>query len=134
VLGLLGDEGKVLYRGMRKAADGFPVEEASGTALGVRPGEIPTHVGMVLPGEGGMSVAPDDPMGLPEWRRPPSLGGTATHPAWELREADLPTDLQFRPDPANPVKHGFVEPRRMMPIGEYEALLGETRMDWKEHT
>jgi hypothetical protein len=118
---------------MKRDDDGHPVVDASSTGLGVRPGEIPDTAGMVFPGRGGMSVTPDDPEGLPRWRRPPPLGGTATHPVWEISEDNLPADLLFREDPDS-LTHGFIEPRTMMPIEHYEALLGETRLAWREHT
>src|SRR6059058_2366777 len=66
-----------LYRSMKEAADGFPAVGSSSRLLGVRPGNAPTPdvlavapSDLVLPGQGGMSVAPDDPANLPRHLRP----------------------------------------------------------------
>jgi hypothetical protein len=57
---------EVLFRSMKQADDGTPVEERSARGLGVRIGEleeeqedIPLMDGQVRPGTGGMSVALD---------------------------------------------------------------------------
>lgn len=121
----------MLFRGMRQAADGFPETDANGRTLGVRPGDIPIDPqGMVRPGTDGMSVAPDDPMSLPEWRRPPELGGTANHPVFQIPQSSLGPDLQYRADPANPTAHGFVEPSRAMTFDQYQGALWATRKRW----
>ncbi len=68
-----------LFRAMREDAAGFPETGPSARTLGVRPGidvaaTAPDE--MVLPGQGGISVSPDDPMNLPAFRRPPDFQGT----------------------------------------------------------
>ena len=68
-----------LFRGMREDANGMPEICESSRGLGIRPGfDVPViHPSdLVGPGQGGMSVSPDDPRSLPYFRRPPALGGT----------------------------------------------------------
>jgi hypothetical protein len=88
-----------LFRSMKEDADGMP---AIGPMLGVRPGNaaIPDVLAIhgtdvVLPDQGGMSVAPDDPMHLLKHRRPPSLGGIGQDPVWYIDSNDLGADLIF---------------------------------------
>lgn len=123
----------MLYRAMKKAANGSPLEESSAKGLGVRKGpadwDIPIEGGFVRPGTGGMSVAIDDVKHLPQWRKPPPLG-TGMDPVFEMSDGDVPVDLMLRLDPRKR-GHGFLEPRRKMPIEEYEALLGQTRLAWR---
>jgi hypothetical protein len=122
---------------MQEDPDGLPAVGPSPKMLGVRPGtdpnpDVPT-VGPsdpVVPGQGGMSVAPGNPMFLLRHRRPSSLGGTARHPVWVIETEDLGPDLQFRQDRAS---HGLIEPRRMMTLREYEEALAKTRARWKLH-
>jgi hypothetical protein len=85
---------------------------------------------MVHPTTGGMSVSPDSPLNLPPHRRPPEFGGSGRDPVWRLTERDLPDGLGYRPDPANPSGHGFVEPSRSMPLTEYQRLVESTRPTW----
>jgi hypothetical protein len=72
-----------LFRGMKEHANGLPELGESSRCLGVRPGlDVPATEldDLVWPGEGGLSVSPDDPHGLPNFRRPPVLGGTGKDP------------------------------------------------------
>src|SRR5437870_13410912 len=96
-----------LYRSMKEAADGFPAVGPSSRLLGVRPGNAPTPDVLavapsdpVLPGQGGMSVVPDDPANLPRHLRPASLGGTGRDPVWYIETDDLGPNLVFRQDRA----------------------------------
>lgn len=52
----------------------------------------------VLPRQGGMSVAPNDPLNLQRHRRPASLGGIGRDPVWYIEADDLGPDLDFRQD------------------------------------
>ena len=77
-----------LFRAMRKDADGFPEVGANARALGVRPGidvlaTLPSE--MIQPGQGGLSVSPDDPMNLPYFRRPPGFQGSGRDSVWPSR-------------------------------------------------
>jgi hypothetical protein len=40
---------------------------------------------------------------------------------------DLPKGLQYRPDPAKPTTHGFIEPSEAMTLRQYEDLLAKTK-------
>ena len=106
--------------------------------LGARPGpvpgpgvDIPVRDGLVQPGTGGLSVAPDDPMNLPRMRRPREFGGTGKDPVWGMNTNDLGSDLVYRPDPADPSRHWFVEPVREMSYDEYQQALEATRAHWQ---
>jgi hypothetical protein len=122
-----------LYRSMKIVSDGYPAPGPTARTLGVRPDiDIPVDVdGVVVGGEGGMSVAPDSADHLPEHRRPPSHGGTGKDQVWELDVADLGDSLVYREDPLMPGIHGFIEPRRPMAFFEFEAALVETRQAWR---
>src|SRR5438132_14114360 len=66
-----------LFRAMIEDIDGLPRIGPEGRLLGVRPGNSPSPYvtamdphDLVLPGHGGMSVAPNDPANLPRHRSP----------------------------------------------------------------
>lgn len=119
-----------IYRGMTPDGD-VPKLGDSARTLGARPGtDIPVEGGVVRPETGGMSVSPDTPANLPPHRRPPSLGGTGKDPVWNMNSNDLPDGLTYRPDPANPAGHGFVEPSRPMTYDEYQSLIHSTQGQW----
>jgi hypothetical protein len=118
-----------LYRSMKAASDGHPEPGRTARTLGVRPGiDIPVGVdGLVIGGEGGVSVGPDSPRNLPTHRRPPEYGGTGKDPIWELDAADLGDELMYREDPLMPGVHGFVEPVLPTTFDAYESAVLETR-------
>src|SRR5258708_4784834 len=124
-----------LFRSMREAADGLPEVGPTARQLGVRPGNVPApDVAAILPtdpvkpGQGGMSVAPGDPMDLPILRRPASLGGIGRDPVWYIEADDLGADLQLLLDRP---KHGLVEPSRPLTLQELQQALAATRNRWK---
>lgn len=124
-----------LYRSMREAPDGHPVVGPGGRLLGVRPGSDPTpdvpavHLSdTVLPGQGGMSVAPDSPRDLPRHRRPAALGGTGRDPVWYIETADLGPDLEFRQDRPG---HGLIEVKHPLTLQEFQDALAGTRPRWQ---
>jgi RHS repeat-associated protein len=126
--------GPTMYRGMRGTADG-PEPGASASTLGARPNvDIPVDGnGLVRPGTGGMSVN-DSPTGMPEFRRPPSFGGSGKNlNMYGMDRNNLGPHLQYSPDPTNP-GHGFVEPSREMPFDEYQGHLHGTAGSWSEVT
>lgn len=128
-----GDEW--LFRSMRVEGDGLPMVGPTARTLGARiTGSTvdiaPDATGLVHPNTGGMSVAPDDPMNLPEHRRPTECGGVGTDPLFRIRRDSLGPDLQYRVDPTNPAKHGFIEPARAMTVSEYQQALAATRSEW----
>gem|GEM_PF-1609277 len=109
-----------LYRGMKEAADGKPAVGPSGRTLGARPEtDIPVDGDRVTPGTGGMSVNPDDPRYVPDYR--------AKDGVWQLDESDIGPDLQFVQDQKT---HGVLEPAREMTIDEYQSALEGTRCAW----
>src|SRR5438128_11583542 len=76
-----------LFRAMIEDIDGLPKIGPGGRLLGVRPGNSPSPdvTAMnphdpVLPGQGGMSVAPDDPANLTRHRKPKTLAGISSDP------------------------------------------------------
>jgi hypothetical protein len=85
---------------------------------------------MVYPDEEGISVSPDTPANLPDLRRPPKLGGRGKNPVWRLLKSALGPELKYRPDPANPTGHGFIEPARPMTFDEYQEALAATQDRW----
>jgi hypothetical protein len=124
----------LLYRTMREDTDGMPFVAPSARGLGARPGtDVPALADHdhVNPGEGGPSVAPDDPNNLLRSRRPLWLGGTSRDPLWVIDSDDLGPDLVYRPDPARPTEHGFIEPAQQVELVEYQRLLAATRPLWR---
>lgn len=124
-----------LFRSMKEETDGMPAVGPSARLLGVRPGDAPIPdvlaihpTDQVLPDDGGMSVAPDDPMRLLKHRRPPSVGGIGQDPVWYIEIGELGADLQFRQDRPT---HGVIEPARPMTLQDFEDALARTRPDWK---
>ena len=122
-----------LFRGMR--ADGeYPAIGPTARTLGVRAGiDIPVVADSVDPGQGGLSVAPDDALRLPRFRRPREIGGTGKDPVFSIDLDFLGSDLVYRPDPADPEVHGFIEPARRMTFDEYQRALTATRAAWRRY-
>src|SRR5262245_14787333 len=125
-----------LFRAMKEDDQGYPEVGPSARTLGVRP-SVDVPVGnlsdTVHPGQGGLSVSPDDPLSLPYFRRPPAWQGTGRDPVWTISAAELGPDLRFRPDPNNP-GHGFVEPARPMTLAAYQHAIRATRLRWRQAT
>jgi hypothetical protein len=112
---------------------GFPVADATARTLGVRPGidiDATRPSDLVPPNQlQGMSVAPDDPMNLPDHRRPVRLGGTGKDPVWSIEEDELGPELQFernRPD------HGVMGPAAPVTLAEFANALKRTREQWRK--
>jgi hypothetical protein len=132
-----GGGGTNIYRGMTKSDGGTPKLGDTKRTLGAKPGSgakddiLPDAKGMVHPRSGGMSVSPDSPRNLPDFRRGSDWGGSGKDPTWEMNTRELPDGLSYRPDPANPKGHGFVEPSRSMPFQEYQDLIQGTAGIWR---
>lgn len=125
----------LLFRAMKETSDSLPEIGPSTRTLGVRPGiDVPAQnpSDVVWPGQGGMSVSPDDPAYLPDFRRPPEFGGTGNDPVWIIHDDNLGPDLIYRPDPAKPGTHGFIEPGRPMTVQAYQNALGATQSRWNK--
>lgn len=122
-----------LYRAMKCADDKRPLCEDTARGLGARvPTDIaPDSSGEVHPKTGGMSATPDDPSRMNMLRRPRKLGGLGKDPLWVVVDELLGDDLTWRPEPADPAVHAFVEPARAMPLGRYRAALCGTRNQWR---
>lgn len=119
-----------VYRAMKEDPDGGPMVGPTARTLGVRPGDdIPVVAGRVKPGTGGMSVAPDGPMNLPDHRRPPKLGGSGKDPVWEITIDSLGHDVVYRQDKPN---HGLFEPAREMSIDEFQEALAALAPRWTQ--
>ena len=116
---------------MREAPDGLPEVGATARSLGIRPGADCPALGTTGPGDGGMSVAPNDPMHLARIRRPPEFGGTGKDPVWYIEADDLGPGLVVRPDSA---AHALIEPDRPVTDAEFQQLLADTRGRWKRAT
>src|SRR5215210_5313626 len=118
---------------MKEGEDGLPEIGATSRYLGVRPGtDIRVlYTGSVSPGQEGMSVSPSPPNNLPVHRRPPKLGGTGKDPVFEMDTDNLPEELQYQPDPANPNTHGFIIPAYTMMFEHYQRAIHESRVLWR---
>ncbi len=125
-----------LYRAMKMAADGLPEVGRTKRTLGVRPGDQAPNNDVqaiqpddpVIPGTGGMSVAPNDPRNLPRFLRPREFGGTGKDPIWEIDDADLPPELIFHQDRTT---HGAIETKGETTLAVYESVLQSTRDKWR---
>ena len=131
---------KMLYRAMQEEG-GMPVLGKSSSKLGARvggpqspPGKdiYADAAGFVYPGKGGMSVY-ENLYNIPTSRRPPAFGGTGKDTLFCIRCADLPGNLQYRPDPsAPPGAHGFMEPSQVMSGDLYNSSIWSTQALWKK--
>jgi RHS repeat-associated protein len=83
--------------------------------------------GMVHPGGGGMSIAPETPNNLPSHRRQPDFGGSGRDPVWSINPDDLPEGLQYTRDAPG---HGVIEPSRTMTYEKFQSLLESTNGSW----
>ena len=125
-------DNSLLYRSMKISADGFPMVGATARTLGIRANiDIIIISRLVKPNIGGMSVSPPPPYNLPIHRRSAKFGGTGKDPVWEINKNCLNAfQLQYRPDPNQPNKHGFIEPKKEMSFEEYQQLIAATQHDW----
>ncbi len=81
-----------LFRAMKETAEGLAEIGDDARTLVVRPGtDVPVGKleDIVQPGQGGLSVSPDDPRNLPAFRRPPEFQGVGKDPVWAIAEAEL---------------------------------------------
>lgn len=122
-----------LYRAMKADAQGCPVCEPSARGLGLR---VPVDIALgpdalCRPASGGLSVAPDSPLHLPQHRRPVQLGGTGRDPVFSTEAEALPLTLAYRPDPRAASQHGFIEPARPVSLEALQRDLCQTASLWR---
>jgi hypothetical protein len=109
-----------------------PAVEQTARGLGVRAeGQYrdvsPDPTGLIHPGKGGLSVAPDDPLNLDQHRRPEEWGGTGKDPVWQIIHDVLPDNLAYRRDSRD---HGLVEPATPTLLEDFRAHLAATSAIW----
>lgn len=120
---------QTVFKDLRRAGD-IP---ACGTGgLFVRPDKDVEAVepdALVHPLGGGMSVTPDDPMLMPQSRKPRSLGGTSRKPVWSLEVSILEDyDLGCRRDRSD---HALVEVVKTMTLQHMQDQLCQTASRWE---
>jgi hypothetical protein len=131
---------RLMFRAMKKADDCLPVLGRTARTLGVRvsaPGAVPEDqpefdvypdaTGHVTPGWG-LSVAMDDPGGLPRHRKPRSLGGEGRDPVFSLPVSVVGKVLNVNEDRP---PHALIEPAARCLLAEFEAALAGMRPSWK---
>lgn len=97
------------------------------------PGDIaPDDAGNVVPGTGGMSVAPTSMWDVPHHRRPRAMGRGASGPAQDRVYAIDPVAIMNEPLDVRQQSavHSFVEPSVKMRLAAYETALASTRTSW----
>lgn len=126
------------FRAMIPDVDGLPKTGRSARMIGVRVPEdiIPDEMGLIRPGTGGMSVAPNSAWNTPNHRRPRGMGrgsaGNKDDRMYALANEAVPVDkLSIRPDPEKPRIHAFIEPAAIIELKGYEKDLAGTRNDWQ---
>ncbi len=125
---------QTFYRAMRANADGRPLCGSTSATLGVRNGEVELDsTGQVAPGNGGLSLTPDDPARLPVEFRPRALGGIGRLPVFAIDRGEIGSGLQVRADTFKPLIHAYLEPAYLMGFGAYQALLCKTSFCWRRY-
>lgn len=131
---------RLMFRAMKKADDRRPILGRTARTLGVRVSAFgatpedppqfdvyPDASGQVSPGWG-LSVAMDDPRGLPKHRRPQALGGEGRDPVFSLPVRAVGNVMNVNEDRP---PHALIEPAKLCSLEEYEAALAGTRPSWE---
>ena len=125
----------MLFRTMTPDTDGQPHVSRAARGLGVRvPQDIqPDASGHVVPDSGGMSVAPNGILNLPNHRRPRAFGYGSTGPNedriyWFTEDNLRSYKLSLQPDRAC---HATIGPERKVLLRLYEQSLAATREEWR---
>ncbi len=126
----------LVYRAMKKDADGFPTVAPSASALGVRPGidiDLDNESNVIV-NQKGMSVSPSW-RDISIFRIPKRLGGQGRNNTYcfkmgegPFHQSDFAKGLELVPDSAN---HGIVCPKQTTSLIQFEADLAATRNNWK---
>jgi hypothetical protein len=131
-----------LYRSMQKEND-RPRCCPGARCLGVRVGPGPKddiamqEDGFLHPDTGGMTVSPDDPMFLPEHRRPKQFGGRGRDPVWVMSHDRIADPLFYRPDDPDKngaTTHAVIEPAAIVTEARFQEDLASTQAHWREVT
>ncbi len=125
----------MVFRAMKRDADGFPTVAPSASALGVRLGvdvDIDAQ-NQVIVNEKGMSVSPSW-RSLSVFRIPKRLGGQGSNNthcfkmgAGVFEQAVIAERLELIPDSD---VHGVIRAIQSVPLTQYEVDLGATRTRW----
>jgi hypothetical protein len=126
----------LVFRAMKRDADGLPTVAASASALGVRVGvDIDVDAqNDVIVNHKGMSVSPSW-RELSIFRIPKRLGGQGSSNTYcfklgggPFQQDALAPGLVLFPDKKT---HGVVRPEKSVPLSQYENDLAATRSDWQ---
>jgi hypothetical protein len=122
---------------MMRQAGNAPSVGTRFAELGARPEKdfiVPLGpAGIVVPGNGGISVAIGTPMNLDPSVRPKALGGEGRYPLWGIHSAFLLTHGLVS-NPQGSKKHSYIEPLTPMPLATYQNALAATRDEWLQLT
>jgi hypothetical protein len=126
----------LVFRAMKREADGLPLVAQSASALGVRTGkdiDVDPH-GEVIVNRKGMSVSPSW-REISMFRIPKRLGGQGSNNTHcfkmgtgAFQQGQLAAGLELLPDT---LTHGVVRPEKPVPLQQYEGDLAATRADWQ---
>ena len=126
----------LVYRAMKRDADGLPHVAPAASGLGVRP-NIDIDVdqqGWAVVNYKGMSVSPSW-REISVFRIPKRLGGQGSNGTYCFKtgsglfqQEPLAPGLALVPDSS---RHGVIRPEKSVPLHEYEADLAATRPDWQ---
>ena len=106
----------------------------SSTRLGIRDRDIPVvQNGLVMPVDQGLSIVPNNPTLLLESHLSEDIRKEKVK-VWGIYEQLLDSRLAYRPDPAKPLRHGFIAPAIPMPVALYRQLIDETQRQWSPLT
>jgi hypothetical protein len=130
---------RFFFRSMSES-DGMPEIGGTNYQLGLRlnAGKLsdvePDAEGYVDPEPNGLSVSPDNPFNLKEYRLPPEWGGTSRRACavWCIGETQFGNDIAYQKDPRNPNTHGFLAPSRRMAFERYNEAIRSTRDRWRK--
>ena len=126
----------LVFRAMKRDADGLPTVAPSASALGARIGidiDVDTQNNVIV-NQKGMSVSPSW-QAMSIFRIPKRLGGQGSNSTYCFKlgsglfeQASVATGLELFPDSSS---HGVVRPEAPVALSQYEKHLADTRADWQ---